>query len=731
LRSAHLQISKMSVRERFDRHLPEYGTLWRALAAASRSKAAADSVDGTNSNAATAPVQAESSGDNANGGSDAADDYSTATDDGSTVADDSSGRTETVPVDVQSPMTQDADERQQQNSLGAEVPSLLPAILGGKAVSLRVPTTTHAGCDVVGCEGDCAEPIFEEEEAELDDVVRTKDAAAASAAAVDASSTDRSRRYHDHFSSDSLSEDGSAFNIDLSFLHTREEAKPKADPSIDEDNDASSIASNSNDESDSTVVVMDMSHLLVEGSNTPKGNAEFSSRSRNEEEGEEGDDFEESSSDDSTVVKIDLSHLVETQSNPKRSGVDRSPLSSSVCSSDPESICTSEEEWVEGDTKSHGDTNKISATSPKGQAAKEDSFEVIILSDDDDTDDGDDSAGENDSEYADDSFVEEVSISSSSESQDRMVVGKPVRKEKPGKRKQAETKTDKQTRQVLVSRSSFSKNRQHYTTSTFVEFNTKAFNSALSSVEVSWSKRLKTTAGLTRLKRIGTTDNMRRIATIELSTKCLDSVERLRSTLLHEMCHAAAWLVDGVHKPPHGSVFKKWASLSMRKIRDVEVTTTHDYVIQFKYAWKCTNNVCGTIIKRHSRSVDPKRHCCGSCKGKLIEIEVPGSKKDVSTIGHTPKKKRAPTGFSLFVQQNSKSVRARLVAERGSSVTQPEVMKECGRIWREQKEAKKNGESKKPASKTHTTASVQDENVPDDLNKAIGNMENRLKLLSM
>ena len=559
VRSAHLL--KMSVRERFDRHLPEYGTLWRALAAASRANAAG-LADVKNSDTPTL-VQAESSGDNGYGGSaekscprDAADD-SIVADDSTAADDDSSGAIKTAPVDVQSPMIRDTDEQQQQqqNRHGAGVPSLLPAILGGKAVSLRVPTTTHAGCDVIGCEGDCAEPIFEEEE---EDAVRTNDVAAD----VDASSRSRPNSYHDNFSSDSLSEDGSAFNIDLSFLNNREEAKHKADPSIDEASDASSsIASNSNDESDSTVVVMDMSHLL-EGSNTLNGNAEFSSRSGNEEEEEEEDDFVESSSDDSTVVKIDLSHLVEKQSNTKRCGVDRAPPSSSVCSSDPESIYTSEEEWVEGGT-SQGDANENNATSLKGQAAKEDAFEVIILSDDDEIDDSD---GENDSEYADDSFVEEVSISSNSDSdsQDFMLVGKPVRKEKPGKRKQAATKRDKQTR--AVSRSSFSKNRQHYTTSTFVEFNTKAFNGALSSVEVSWSKRLKTTAGLTRLKRIGTTDNMRRIATIELSTKCLDSVERLRSTLLHEMCHAAAWLVDGVHKPPHGSVFKKWASLSMRKV---------------------------------------------------------------------------------------------------------------------------------------------------------------------
>ena len=249
------------------------------------------------------------------------------------------------------------------------------------------------------------------------------------------------------------------------------------------------------------------------------------------------------------------------------------------------------------------------------------------------------------------------------------------------------------------------------------------FNGSLSSVEVVWSKRLKTTAGLTRLKRIGTSDSMRRIATIELSTKILDNLERLRASLLHEMCHAAGWLVDGVHKPPHGKVFKKWANLSMRRIRDVEVTTTHDYVIRFKFAWKCQNTECGSIIKRHSRSVDPNKHCCGSCKGRLMEIEVPGSKNDTETVGHTPKKKRAPTGFSLFVQQNSKAVRERLVAERGSFVTQPEVMKECGRIWRLKKEGLEKNTGTSNGNGGSKTDEANDENLPYDLNRAINDME--------
>lgn len=41
---------------------------------------------------------------------------------------------------------------------------------------------------------------------------------------------------------------------------------------------------------------------------------------------------------------------------------------------------------------------------------------------------------------------------------------------------------------------------------------------------------------------------------MELSSKVLDSRDRLRRTLVHELCHVAAWLLDHVAKPPHGEV---------------------------------------------------------------------------------------------------------------------------------------------------------------------------------
>jgi len=235
----------------------------------------------------------------------------------------------------------------------------------------------------------------------------------------------------------------------------------------------------------------------------------------------------------------------------------------------------------------------------------------------------------------------------------------------------------------------FKRNRENITNETFHEFNTSIFKGALSGVDIQWSTRLTKTAGLTRLKRRSKDGNAVRIAAIELSTKLIDGEDRLRSTLCHEMCHAAQWLVDNVAKPPHGSCFKKWAGLSMRKINGMLVTTTHDYVTNsFKFAWACSAEGCPVVIQRHSRSLDPDRHCCGKCKGKFVEIEVPStlSADDVAKNGFTPKKKKKVSGFSLFVQANSAGVRATLQAQSyDKKIAQTEVMKECGRLWRDKK----------------------------------------------
>ena len=235
----------------------------------------------------------------------------------------------------------------------------------------------------------------------------------------------------------------------------------------------------------------------------------------------------------------------------------------------------------------------------------------------------------------------------------------------------------------------FRKNRDRLTDEVFAEFNSLAFNQQLSAVTVSWSTKLRTTAGITRCTKDKVNPH-RRFATIELSVKVIDEHHRLRHTLLHEMCHAAQWLVDGKINPPHGSCFKKWANHAMAKVNGAIVTTTHDYTIQYKYAWACSTNKCGAVFQRQSKSIDVDKQVCGKCKGRLIEINVPKKGEIKSNIDRTPKKQKALSGYALFVKEHSSQVRSRIELDRmmiGSTMTvsQAEVMKECAVLWHEWK----------------------------------------------
>lgn len=53
----------------------------------------------------------------------------------------------------------------------------------------------------------------------------------------------------------------------------------------------------------------------------------------------------------------------------------------------------------------------------------------------------------------------------------------------------------------------------------------------------------------------------------------------------------------------------------------IKVTTNHNYDISYKYMWACASPSCGLEYKRHSRSLDPTRHSCGKCSGRLIQIK--------------------------------------------------------------------------------------------------------------
>jgi hypothetical protein len=133
--------------------------------------------------------------------------------------------------------------------------------------------------------------------------------------------------------------------------------------------------------------------------------------------------------------------------------------------------------------------------------------------------------------------------------------------------------------------------------------------------------------------------------TNHLSPQVVDSYEKLENTLCHEMCHVAAWVINRVAKPPHGAIFKGWAAKAMRRYPNLDITTCHNYEIDYKYKWRCVTTWCGRVFGRHSKSIDVKKHRCGACQGEL-EL-MPQLKAD-----GTPRKKREPNGFSLYVKRH-------------------------------------------------------------------------------
>ena len=230
--------------------------------------------------------------------------------------------------------------------------------------------------------------------------------------------------------------------------------------------------------------------------------------------------------------------------------------------------------------------------------------------------------------------------------------------------------------------------RDRYISAYFSFYDRTVFGNELSAVKVSFSNKLLTTAGITRLRRAGGS----RSCVIELSSKVCDDVPRMASTLLHEMCHAAQFLLEDVTKPPHGPAFQKYVKVVNKFYPHLLITTCHNYEIKYSFAWACTMSFCGSVIGRHSRSVDVVKHVCGKCKGKLVEIDAKkyyndgDGDVDKEFREKTPAKKKQTSAYNLYVKETEAAVRGAIVKEKGE-VEKGEVMRELGRRWKEDKEA--------------------------------------------
>ncbi|PBP19203.1 sprT family metallopeptidase [Diplocarpon rosae] len=176
-------------------------------------------------------------------------------------------------------------------------------------------------------------------------------------------------------------------------------------------------------------------------------------------------------------------------------------------------------------------------------------------------------------------------------------------------------------------------------------------------VRIIWSKKLNTTAGRASWRRETIKPSSaseegkpihRHHAAIELAEKVIDDEERLLNVLAHEFCHLANFMVSNIKTNPHGKEFKAWAAQCSRHFghRGVEVTTKHRYTIDYKYVWECVS--CSTEFKRHSKSIDPTRHQCGSCKSKLVQTKpVPRANAGTTKVSE----------YQVFVKENMKRLR--------------------------------------------------------------------------
>lgn len=211
---------------------------------------------------------------------------------------------------------------------------------------------------------------------------------------------------------------------------------------------------------------------------------------------------------------------------------------------------------------------------------------------------------------------------------------------------------------------------------------------ATGGIKLLWSKKLNSTAGRANWKREGTktrdetgniTTSYKHIASIELAEKVIDDEHRLLNVLAHEYCHLLNFMVSNVRDQPHGTSFKRWAKLVTETFaeRGIEVTTKHSYEIEYKYLWVCQDDGCATEYERHSKSIDPARHTCGKCRGRLVQIR-PAPRGGGKADGE-----KKESEYQRFVKSQFKEVKRELEEGQGGQKSpMKDVMREVAVRYR-------------------------------------------------
>jgi len=164
--------------------------------------------------------------------------------------------------------------------------------------------------------------------------------------------------------------------------------------------------------------------------------------------------------------------------------------------------------------------------------------------------------------------------------------------------------------------------------------NVRYFDNRLPPIPIVWSRRLTSSVGMfasrggPRSPHPSVSDGSRR--EIRLSRPLLERLaertpyaeQELLNTLAHEMIHQ--WQFDVLkRRPNHGMDFLRKMT-EMNRSGEVAVTTYHslqkEVLALSPFAWRCTN--CGQVYRRQRKTIKPRRHQCGNCRGALQELLV-------------------------------------------------------------------------------------------------------------
>ncbi|KRX27197.1 putative carbonic anhydrase-like protein 2 [Trichinella nelsoni] len=160
-----------------------------------------------------------------------------------------------------------------------------------------------------------------------------------------------------------------------------------------------------------------------------------------------------------------------------------------------------------------------------------------------------------------------------------------------------------------------SNKKMELTRELFSVFNEHVFNNRFpKDMEICFNRRLYKTAGYCKCKLNRFTKLPYCI--IELSELVCDTCERIRDTLLHEMCHAAVWIIDQKIEK-HGPFWKRWCAIAESVLPNMPVVKTcHEYVITTKYIYRCPS--CFREVRRQTKSLNIARKVCKFCRKHFI-----------------------------------------------------------------------------------------------------------------